>query len=161
MTSDADIEARFWKELKASPFVMLGLDGTHDSHIRPMTVHLAEEATGPLWFFTAKDNGLVQTLKESHRAIATYVSKGHDLFASIHGDLQLDNDLATIDRLWNSQVAAWFEHGREDPKLALLRLDTEKAEIWLGETMIGAAITRLLGRDPKEANKDKVAKVTL
>ncbi len=161
MPSDADIEARFWKELKASPVVMLGLDSTRDSHIRPMTAHLAEATSGPLWFFTAKDNGLVQTLKESHRAIATYVSKGHDLFASIHGDLQLDNDRATIDRLWNNQVAAWFEHGRDDPKLALLRLDTEKAEIWLGETMIGAAITRLLGRDPKEVNRDKVAKVTL
>jgi general stress protein 26 len=162
MPSEADIEARFWKELKASPFVMLGLDGARDGHVQPMTAQIDSDTDGgPIWFFTTRDNGLIDALGESHRAIATYVAKGHDLFASIHGDLRLDDDPATIDRLWNSHVEAWFEGGRDDPKLALLRLDTERAEIWLGGSSIGAAITRLLGRDPKEDYKDKVAEVTL
>ena len=55
------------------------------------------------------------------RTIATFTSKGHDLFATVHGRLSLDNDRAVIDRLWNCYVAAWYERGKDDPKLALLR----------------------------------------
>ena len=160
MADDAQIEAKFWKDLKASPFVMLGLDGARDGHAQPMTA-IHEGESGPLWFFTTKDNGLVAALSQSDRAIATYVGKGHDLFATIHGSLVLDTDRATIDRLWNPHVEAWFEGGKEDPKLALLRLDTETAKLWLGGSSIGAMITRLFGRDPKEDYKDNVAEVAL
>ncbi|MEH3106188.1 MAG: pyridoxamine 5'-phosphate oxidase family protein [Sphingomonas fennica] len=160
MASDTEIEARFWKELKGSPFVMLGLDGARDGHSQPMTAQF-EGDHGPIWFFTTKDNGLVQALGQSHRAIASYTAKGHDLFAAIHGDLVVDTDRANVDRLWNAHVEAWYENGKDDPKLALLRLDTEKAEIWLGGSSIGAAITRLFGKDPKDSYKDKVATVTL
>jgi len=161
MPDDATIEARFWKDLKASPFVMLGLDGARDGHVQPMTAQTEADDSGPLYFFANKDNGLIAALGTSHRAIATYSGKGHDVFASIHGNLVLDDDPATIDRLWNSHVAAWFEGGRDDPKMALLRLDTEKAEIWLGGSSFGAAITRLFGKDPKASYKDNIAKVAL
>ena len=160
MPDDAQIEARFWKDLKASPFVMLGLDGARDGHTQPMTAQFEGES-GPLWFFTTKDNGLVAALSQSHRAIATYTGKGHDLFASINGTLSVDTDRANVDRLWNSHVEAWFEGGKSDPKLTLLRLDTEKAELWLGGSSIGAAITRLFGKDPKESYKDNQATVAL
>ena len=161
MADDAEIEARFWKDLKSAPFVMLGLVDARDGHTQPMTAQFENDG-GPLYFFTTKDNGLTTSLGgSSHRAIATYTGKGHDLFASIHGTLNVDNDDATIDRLWNPHVEAWFEGGRNDPKLTLLRLDTEKAELWLGGSSIGAMLTRLLGKDPKASYKDNVAEVTL
>lgn len=162
MPSDQEIEQRFWKELKASPFLMLGLDGARDGHTQPMTAQLKDDdGSGPIFFFTTRDNGLVSALGDSHRAIATYTAKGHDLFASIHGALHLDEDRATIDALWNSHVEAWYEGGRNDPKLALLRLDTERAELWLGGSGIGAAISRLFGKDPKADYQDNMAKVSL
>ena len=43
---------------------------------------------------------------KSNRAIATFTSKGHDLFATVHGSVSLDCDRATIDRLWKRFVAA-------------------------------------------------------
>ena len=93
--------------------------------------------------------------------LATFSSKGHDLFATVHGSLHLDNDRRNIDRLWNRFVAAWFEGGKDDPKLALLRLDAEQAEIWLDGSSLVAGIKMLLGVDPKESYKDQVAKVAL
>jgi general stress protein 26 len=56
------------------------------------------------------------------------VSKDHDLFASLHGELAIDDDRATIDQLWNRYVAAWFEGGKNDPKLRLLRPEVELPE---------------------------------
>ena len=87
------------------------------------------------------------------------MSKGHDFFATIHGRLVVDNDRTVIDRLWNRFVAAWFEGGKNDPKLALLRFDAVHAESWLSELEHLAGIKLLLGADPKEEYKDKVAEV--
>ncbi|UAK24627.1 pyridoxamine 5'-phosphate oxidase family protein [Sphingomonas nostoxanthinifaciens] len=160
MPTDTEIESLFWKELKSAPFVMLGLVGARDGHTQPMTAQFDGES-GPLYFFLAKDNSLIAGLNESDRAIAAYASKGHDVFAAIHGRLAQETDPAVIDRLWNPHVEAWFEGGRNDPKLALLRLDTERAELWKGGSSFGAAITRLFGADPKESYKDNVAEVAL
>ena len=161
MADDAEIEARFWKDLKSAPFVMLGLVDARDGHTQPMTAQFENDG-GPLYFFTTKDNGLTTSLGgSSHRAIATYTGKGHDLFASIHGTLSLSNDRAVIERLWNPFVAAWFEGGKDDPKLQLLRLDPERAQVWLNGSSLFAGAKMLLGIDPKEDYKDKVAEISL
>ena len=98
------------------------------------------------------------------RAIATYASKGHDLFASVHGKLVLDNDRAVIDRLWNPIIASWYEQGKDDPKLALVRFEADSADVWeanLGSTL-KAAVLRMIGRDPgKEHQNEKRAEVAL
>ena len=91
----------------------------------------------------------------------TFASKGHGLFAAVHGGLRLDNDRAAIDRLWSPFVAAWFEKGKDDPKLALMRLDPERAEIWLDGSSVVAGIKMLLGADPKKEYKENVAEVSL
>jgi general stress protein 26 len=75
--------------------MMIGLDGVEDGHARPMTAQLDGER-GPIWFFTVKDHALVQNLRPGNRTIATFTSKGHDIFATVHGTLTLDNNRETI-----------------------------------------------------------------
>ena len=161
MPTPAELEAKFWNALKSDMTLMLGLDGVKEAHPRPMTAQIEGEKGGPIWFFTAKDTELVQHIGRGGDAIATFASKGHDLFATVHGKLSLDNDRATIDRLWNRFVAAWFEEGKDDPKLALLRFDAARAEIWLDGSSLVAGIKMLLGFDPKQDYKDNVAEVKL
>lgn len=160
MSTPQEIEVKFWEALKSDMTMMIGLDGVEDGHARPMTAQLDGER-GPIWFFTAKDHVLVQNLQAGNRAIATFTSKGHDIFATVHGTLAIDNNRATIDKLWNRFIAAWFEGGKDDPKLALLRLDAERAEIWADASSLVAGIKLLLGVDPKKDYEDKVAKVEL
>lgn len=160
MPTAQEIQQKFWKALKSDMTMMIGLDGVEDGHARPMTAQLDGDK-GPIWFFTARDNALVQRLDQGNRAIATFASKGHDIFATVHGTLSLDENRANIDRLWNRFVAAWFEGGKDDPKLRLLRLDAEQAEIWVDASSLVAGIKMLLGSDPKEDYKDKVATVPL
>ena len=107
-------------------------DGVNDGRARPMTARV-ENDRSPIWFFGSSNASLLPLLRMNDRAIATFVAKDHDLFAPVHGRLSVDMDAATIDRLWNPSVAAYYKGGRDDPELRLLRLDTEKAEIWLDE----------------------------
>jgi len=160
MPTPDEIKDRFWKALKSDMTMMIGLDGVEDGHARPMTAQLDGDV-GPIWFFTVKDNALVQKIGQKDRAIATFTSKDHDVFATVHGRLSVDTNRAVIDRLWNRHVAAWYDGGKDDPKLALVRLDPESAEIWLDASSFVAGIKMLLGTDPKTDYKDKVARVEL
>ena len=158
MATVKELKAKFWKALDTDMTMMLGLADVADGHARPMTAQI-DGGKGPIWFFTAKDTSIVKDLKKSNKAVATFASKGHDLFATVHGRLSLDTEPATIDRLWNRFVAAWYEKGKDDPKLALLRLDPARAEIWLDDSSFFAGVKMLLGIDPKEDYRDKVAEV--
>jgi general stress protein 26 len=160
MATTQDIEAQFWTAIKSDRTVMLGLVGVDDGHTRPMTAQ-CEGDQGPIWFFTNRDAAIAADLGNGRRAIAAFTSKGHDLFATVHGDLRVDNNRAVIDRLWNSHVAAWYTDGKDDPALTLLRFDAETAEIWLDGSSVVAGIQMLFGRDPKLAYKDNVAVVKL
>ena len=50
-------------------------------------------------------------------------------WVSVAGTASVVQDQARIDRLWNSFVEPWFE-GRDDPRVALLRVDGSSAEYW-------------------------------
>jgi len=172
MTTDAEIRSKFWKALKSDRTMFLGLAEGEDGHARPMTAQLEDalykdgDYTGPVWFFTSTDSSLYRTIQQgelagaSPRAMAHFAAKGHDVWATVHGTLSTTRDAATIDRLWNRFVAAWYE-GPEDPKIALIRLDPEDAEIWIDASSLVAGIKMLLGIDPKKNYEKKVAEVKL
>lgn len=160
MATPEELKSRFWTALKSDMTMMIGLDGVEDGHARPMSAQIESEA-GPIWFFTAKDNTLCQLVGDGGRANATFTSKRHDLFATLHGRLKVDTDRAVVDRLWNRGVAAWYEDGKTDPRLALLRLDPEYAEIWLDTSSLVAGIKMLLGADPQADYRESMARVEL
>ena len=164
MADDREIEEKFWDALKHSPFLMLGIEGARDGATQPMTANFQDQdrEVGVLWIFTAKDHDLTRAMGQSNRAIGSYSAKGHDLFASLRGTLSIDNDPATIDRLWSPVVAEWYE-GKDDPKLALVRFDVDDAKIWLSdvEGFLKPAINKLFGRKPEAGMKEKVAEVSL
>lgn len=160
MPSDSEIKAKFWKHLKGDKTIMLGVGGSDEA--QPMTALLyGDDESGPIWFFTSKDTDLVGQIGTHAPGTAFFVSKGHDLFAGVTGELTLSNDRAVIDRLWSPFIAAWFEGGKDDPKLQLIRFDPYNAHIWLNENSLFSGVKLLLGQDPKKEYKDKVADVPL
>ena len=165
------LRKKFWKELDDSPFIMLGLKGVEDDRTRPMTAQVDvpedgdTEGGGQIYFFGSKSDGVGQAVHGSGRAVATFASKGHGLFAHIHGTLVPSNDKAVIERLWNPSIASWYTGGIDDPDLQLLRFDTESADVWEatpGATMKAAALKALFDVDPgKEHSQEHQAKVKL
>jgi general stress protein 26 len=160
MTHPAELTEKRWKALKSDRTIMLGHEGLAEGSPRPMTAQLDGDR-GPIYVFTSKDTELATELSTARPALATFAAKGHDLFATLHGRLSISKDRAVIDRLWNRFVAAWFEGGKDDPKLTLLRFDADRAEIWADASSLLAGIKILLGVDPKEDYRDKNAHVVL
>lgn len=160
MTDRQDIERKFWKALRSDRTAMLSTEKTEGA--QPMTILVdGERDAGPLWIFTSKDTELGQVLTASTRAHLAFSAKGHDVFASLEGVLTPDNNREVIDRLWNPFVAAWYEEGKTDPKLQLLRFDATDAKVWIDASSLLAGIKILLGVDPKSDYTDKVGHVAL
>ena len=161
MHTPEELEKKLWKAIKSDRTLMLGLDGAEDGHTRPMTALLEHEGRGPLWIFTSTDNVLAQRTQAPQRAIATFASMGHDIFASLQGALVRDDDRAVIERLWNPFVAAWYEGGKDDPKLVLLRFDLTDAEIWTADPGLKGIFKLMTGMTMKEGELGQHAEVAL
>lgn len=162
-TTQAEITSKFWSTLRSDMTIMLGLTGKDDGHSQPMTAQMDKGADrGPLWIFTAKDVHLVKAMAgRPSPAAAQYISKGHDLFASVQGVVTIANDPSVVDRLWNPFIAAWYPGGKEDPSLQLLRFELNHAHIWLNEHSLLAGLKIMLGGDPKKDYEGKVIDLAL
>lgn len=154
MTDSTGLKRDLWKKMAQSPYVMIGLTGG-DQHSEPLTAQLDADQVDTLWFFAGKDNRLVK----GGRAMAQFVSKGHDLFACLSGSVRVDDDPAMIDKLWSNQVEAWFPGGKADPNLALLRFDIDDAEIWEADMSITGKLKMIFGGQIEAGEEGSHARV--
>lgn len=99
-------------------------------HSRPLAV-LDHEFDGSLWFFTRDPSSKVEEVAIDPRVNVSY-SDGKG-YLSISGIAAVEHNQTRIKQLWNPAVEAWFEHGRDDPTVALLRVDAGSAEYWASD----------------------------
>jgi general stress protein 26 len=103
-------------------------DGTLRS--RPLqTLRCADD--GILWFFTSASSPKVAEAQAGGWQVnLSYASPGKQDYVSISGRASLSRDRKLMEALWNNWVEVFFPKGLDDPDLALLRVDIEKAEYW-------------------------------
>lgn len=98
---------------------------------RPLAMQ-DREFDGTLWFFTQDPSPKTQQVKENDQVnVALQVDKG---WVSIAGTATVSHDRAMIDELWNRHAEAWFENGKDDPSVALLKVKADTAEYWTIES---------------------------
>lgn len=98
-----------------------------DLQSRPMAP-VEHDFTGTLWFFTEEPSGKTAVLAEHPEVnVAIGDDKG---YLSLSGRATVERDAARIDELWNPWAESWFEGGREDPRVALLRVEVETVAYW-------------------------------
>jgi general stress protein 26 len=118
----------FWKRLEG---VNAGMLGTRERmKLVPMS-HYAEPDEKALWFITAEGTDLVAELASGPKpAIHVIGDASGKLWAQIEGQLELSADSQKLDEIWSSVAAAWFDEGKEDPDLRLLKFSLAEAEVW-------------------------------
>jgi general stress protein 26 len=99
-------------------------------HCRPLAV-LDHDFDGSLWFFTQDPSPKVNDVALHPKVNVAYTDgKG---YLSIAGTATVEHNSTRIDQLWNPMVEAWFENGKDDPSVALLRVDAISAEYWASD----------------------------
>ena len=129
-----DAEDRLFKAIKDTRVGMLGVAGGEPRHMQPMTAYVEREAN-ELWFFTYRDTDLVRDVNASggHYAMFCVISKDREVYACLGGELEEHFDRERMERYWNPVVAAWYPEGKDDPRLTLLRMRLDDAQMWLSQ----------------------------
>lgn len=151
-----ELKEAFWQAMSDSPFVMLQLDGDASTAV-PMTAQLDRNADSSLWFFTQRSSSFAQL----GSATATFVAKGHDLFARFDGTLSVETSSDRFDHFWGNFVEAWFDGGKDDPDLLFLRMDLGAAEIWNGDIGLLNTAKMALGMNVEDAAQRQHADLAL
>lgn len=94
---------------------------------RPLAVQ-EREFDGDLWFFTPDPSAKSDDIA-AHPQVNVAFESGKG-YLSLSGSASIVRDQAKIDELWSKGVEAWFPEGREDPSVALLKVEAESAEYW-------------------------------
>lgn len=119
---------QFYDELEKIHGAMLGVDGS-GLQMQPMAPQV-DRPNKTIWFFTKTDAALTKAIGPGARAHLAVVGKDHDYHACVSGPIEQRRDPDIVERFWSPVVAAWYDEGKEDPKLTLLALRLEDGEAW-------------------------------
>ncbi|MEF2976068.1 pyridoxamine 5'-phosphate oxidase family protein [Subtercola sp. YIM 133946] len=127
-TTHAEDIATLDKLVRASRVALLTtVTGSGELHSRPLAVQ-DNGFDGDLYFFTQDPSPKTANIRDNpHVNVSMESGKG---FVSIAGTASIVRDAAKIDELWNTHAEAWFPEGREDPTVALLKVEASSAEYW-------------------------------
>lgn len=114
--------------LKRSNYLMLttSLDGGKLLSHPMVPQQVTDEAD--VWFFVGLQGDQADALRRDSHVNLAVSEPGNWL--SVSGQVQFVDDQAKIDELWNEEAAAYFEEGREDPNLGLIKVVSDSAQHW-------------------------------
>jgi general stress protein 26 len=99
-------------------------------HTRPVqTLELEGDQT--LWFFTDWHSPKVSELRHDARVSLGYADPANHVYCAISGVGQLLRDPQKAQQLWDIEQRAYYPDGPGDARLALLRVQIERAEYWV------------------------------
>lgn len=89
-----------------------------------------DDTAAYIWFITAHGTDLVDKTihgPQPARFVAADGSAG--LYGVINGTQSQVHDKKTLDCIWNTVAAAWFDKGKQDPDTSLLRFSAVTANL--------------------------------
>src|SRR5690606_18598087 len=103
--------------------------GTEYPHAVPMSRQEVDE-NGHIWFLFSSESDTHQHLQRNDKVSLLFSDISNYIFLNINGKARISQDQGRIDKYWSNMVAAWFEKGREDPRVRALQVLAEEAQYW-------------------------------
>lgn len=94
---------------------------------RPLAV-LERDFDGTVWFFTQDPSPKTDDISGDPHVNVSYSNGASTV--SLAGTATVSRDQAKFDEFWNPWAESWFEGGRTDPTVALLKVDAATVEYW-------------------------------
>jgi general stress protein 26 len=99
---------------------------------RPMAIQKdSPEVKADLWFVTSIDSAKIQEIARSPKVGVTCLRGKHgSAYVSISAHATVWQDRATVKRLWQPDWKMWWPEGPDDPQIAFVLMQVERAEYW-------------------------------
>ncbi|HMR17738.1 MAG TPA: pyridoxamine 5'-phosphate oxidase family protein [Sphingobacterium sp.] len=98
-------------------------------HAIPMSRQEVDEE-GNIWFLFSSESETYHNLQQNNKVSLFYAYVGDYNFLSINGTAKVSKDQERIDKYWNKMIEAWFEKGKEDPHIRVLKITPHEAHYW-------------------------------
>jgi general stress protein 26 len=99
-------------------------------HSRPMSVNNEIEPNGDLWFFTYASTHKVFEIDRHQQVNVSFAAPDQQRYVSMSGTAELVRDRNKMQELWQPQLKAWFPQELDEPDIALIKVNVERAEYW-------------------------------
>lgn len=96
-------------------------------HARPMAVAEVSE-DGCVWFISKADAPKVEEIDQDRDILAVFAEPRQ--YLSVSGRAELSKDRTRIQAVWKESFRTWFEGGKDDPNIVLIKLRPSEAEYW-------------------------------
>lgn len=105
------------------------ISGSDYPHAIPMSRQEVDEV-GNIWFLFSSDSTAYKNLQSNNKVSLLYADVGDYNFLSINGTGEISEDRNRIDKYWNKMMETWFEKGKEDPNIRVLKVIPDEAHYW-------------------------------
>ncbi|MBD1996454.1 pyridoxamine 5'-phosphate oxidase family protein [Leptolyngbya sp. FACHB-541] len=116
------------KDIDYGMLTTIDTDGS--LHSRPMAVNKQIEFDGDLWFFTYADSHKVLEVQQHQQVNVSFSAPDRQQYVSMSGVAELVRDRKRLELMWQPDLKAWFPKGLEEPGIALIKVNVNKAEYW-------------------------------
>lgn len=97
--------------------------------VRPMSVLQVDEE-GNLWFMSMKDSSKNAEIAADPFTHLFFQESTNSGFLNIYGITEIVTDQAKIDELWNPLLKVWFQDGKDDYSISLLKVVPTNVYYW-------------------------------
>ena len=119
---------------------------------RPMAVQEVDDE-GNLWFISSATSNKNFEIKKDDDVQLFFSNSSSSQFLSFYGHATIYNDEEKIEELWNPIAKAWFEDGKDDVKVTIIKVSPSNVYYWDTKdgkiiSLIKMAGAALLGTKP-------------
>ena len=133
-----DIIRDIVKEVKFAMMTTVTSEG--HLHACPMTPSETSLGAREVWFIGNNTSQAVENIKQNPQVNLAYVSNDGKDYVSINGEAKLVDNQDKLDELWSPVYNAFYEQGKEDKNIQLIKVVPNGAEFWRsGNGVLNAA----------------------
>ncbi len=96
---------------------------------RPMAAQEVDE-DGNIWFFSKINSNKNQEIRQDDAVQLIFAHPGKNSFMIVNGNADIIIDRKKIAEMWSPIIKIWFEEGKDDPDISLLKVNTQNAYYW-------------------------------
>ncbi|AWI24592.1 pyridoxamine 5'-phosphate oxidase family protein [Flavobacterium pallidum] len=96
---------------------------------RPMSV-LEVDESGNLWFMSSSESNKNFEILADNRVQLFFSKSADNEYLSVFGTATIFSDRAHIEEVWTPIAKAWFEEGKDDPKVRVIKVTPSDAYYW-------------------------------
>ena len=107
---------------------------------RPMSLAEVDDS-GNLWFISSQKSNKNFEIKHDNEVQLIFAKNSDAHFLSVFGTATIYTDKAHIEQVWTPIAKAWFEEGKDDPEVTVIKVEPKDAYYW--DTKYGKMISMI------------------